>query len=419
MSESRRKVVVTAVGMVTPCGLDTGSTWRNLTEGRSGIGPIEGFDASAFPSRIAGECTGFDPERYIERKRLREMARFIHLAIAASSEAFERAGWEPSEEEKDRTGVFLGVGMCGLDVLEKTARTLFDKGPRRVSPYFIPSVISNLAPGQISMRWGLRGPNYTTTSACASGSHAIGEAMRWIQRGDLDVALAGGAEAAVTPLGVGGFTAMRALSKRNDEPERASRPFDRGRDGFVIAEGAAVLLLESEEHARARGAEILAEVAGYGSTSDAYHLTQPAPEGRGAQQAMRLALRDAGVDPRDVDYVNAHATSTPAGDEQEALAIKAVFGQHATDGGLWVSATKSMTGHLLGAAGGLEAAITVLALQHGVVPPTINLEEPDPECEGLELVPAAARERKLRHAISNSFGFGGTNVTLVLRAADL
>ncbi len=416
MSEPRRKVVVTAVGMVTPCGLDTESTWRNLLEGRSGIGPIEGFDASAYPSRIAGECRGFDPERYIERKRLREMARFIHLAIAAASEVMERSGWEPSEEEKDRSGVFLGVGMCGLDVLEKTARTLFDKGPRRVSPYFIPAVISNLAPGQISMRWGLRGPNYTTTSACASGSHAIGEAMRWIQRGDLDVALAGGAEAAVTPLGVGGFTAMRALSKRNDEPERASRPFDRARDGFVIAEGAAILLLESEEHARARGAEILAEVAGYGSTSDAYHLTQPAPEGRGAQRAMRMALQDAGLAPEQVDYVNAHATSTPAGDEQEALAIKAVFGEHATSGKLWVSATKSMTGHLLGAAGGLEAAITVLAIRDGLVPPTINLEAPDPECAGLELVPGAARERSVRAALSNSFGFGGTNVTLAFRA---
>ncbi len=417
MSDPDRKVVVTAVGMVTPCGLDTESTWRSLIEGRSGIGAIEGFDASAYPSRIAGECTGFDPERYIERKRLREMARFIHLAIAAASEVMERSGWEPTEEEKERSGVFLGVGMCGLDILEKTARTLFDKGPRRVSPYFIPAVISNLAPGQISMRWGLRGPNYTTTSACASGSHAIGEAMRWIQRGDLDVALAGGAEAAVSPLGVGGFTAMRALSKRNDEPERASRPFDRGRDGFVIAEGAAILLLESEEHARARGAEILAEVAGYGSTSDAHHLTQPAPEGRGAQRAMRLALRDAGIDARDVDYVNAHATSTPAGDEQEALAIKAVFGAHATEGTLWVSATKSMTGHLLGAAGGLEAAITVLALHRGVVPPTLNLEEPDPECEGLELLPGEARERAIRHALSNSFGFGGTNVTLAFRAA--
>jgi 3-oxoacyl-[acyl-carrier-protein] synthase II len=303
--------------------------------------------------------------------------------------------------------------MCAMEVIEKNAKALFDKGPRRVSPYFIPSAIANLAPGQVSMRFDLKGPSYTTTSACSSGAHAIGEAFKWIQRGDCDAALAGGAEAAVTPLGVGGFTALRALSVRNDEPEKASRPFDKGRDGFVIAEGAGVMMLEERDAALARGANVIAEIVGYGATADAYHLTQPAPDGEGAQRAMRHALADAKVDRERVDYINAHGTSTPTGDMQELSAINHVFGDHARNG-LWVSSTKSMHGHLLGGAGGLEAVLTALSIRDGVAPPTINLDDPDDGCAGLELVPLEARERDITVALSNSFGFGGTNVTLAL-----
>ncbi len=408
-----RRVVITGVGAVSPCGLDTATTWKNVTAGKSGIAPIENFDATEYASRIAGECRGFDPEQFIERKRIREMDRFIHLAIAASHHAIEGGGFEPSDAEKERVGTFIGVGMCGLDGLEKQARVLIQKGPRRMSPYFIPSVIANLAPGQVSMRWGFKGPSLTTTSACSSGAHAIGEAFEWIKRGGMDAAIAGGAEAAVSPLGVGGFTAMRALSTRNDEPEKASRPFDKGRDGFVIAEGAAVVVLEEREAAIRRGAHIVCEVLGYGATADAYHLTQPAPQGEGAQRAMRQALASASIDATDVDYINAHGTSTPPGDVQEIEAIKAVFGAHAGSG-LWVSSTKSMTGHLLGAAGGLEAALTALTIENGLVPPTINLDDPDPSCGGVDLVPHEARERDVKVGMSNSFGFGGTNVTLVL-----
>jgi 3-oxoacyl-[acyl-carrier-protein] synthase II len=407
-----RRVVITAVGAVSPCGADTESTWDAIVAGRSGIAPITRFDASEFPSKIAGECTGFDPEQYIERKRLREGDRFVHLAIGASQLAIEASGYEPTDEQKLRTGTFIGVGMCGLEVLEKTAKTLFERGPRKITPYFIPATIANLAPGQVSMRWGFKGPNYTTTSACSSGAHAIGEAFRWIQRGDMDAAVAGGAEAAITGLGVGGFTSMRALSTRNDEPKKASRPFDKGRNGFVIAEGAGVMMLEEREAALARGAPIVAEVLGYGATSDAYHLTQPAPDGEGAQRAMRLSLDDARVNGDQIGYVNAHATSTPSGDMQEVHALRSVFGPHA-NGGLWVSSTKSMTGHLLGAAGGIEALFTALSVRDDVVPPTINLDEPDPQCAGMDLVPNEARKRTLNYAMSNSFGFGGTNVALV------
>lgn len=407
-----RRVVVTGAGAVSPCGLDTDTAWRSVLEGRSGIARIEGFDASGFASQIAGECRGFDPEKYIDKRRLREMARFIHLAVAASQQAIDAAGFEPDDELKERTGTFIGVGMCGLELIEAQCKVLFDKGPRRMSPYFIPAVIQNLAPGQVSMRWGLKGPSYTTTSACSSGAHAIGEAFRWIQRGDIDAAIVGGAEAAVTPLGVGGFSAMRALSTRNDEPEKASRPFDKGRDGFVIAEGAGILVLEERERAVKRGAPIVCEVLGYGATADAHHLTQPAPEGEGAQRAMRQALADAKVDPTDVRYINAHGTSTAQGDIMELKAIRAVFGAHASDG-LWVSSTKSMHGHLLGAAGGLESVLTALVVRDGRVPPTINLDDPDPECEGIDLVPHTAREGQIRVALNNSFGFGGTNVTLV------
>lgn len=409
-----RRVVITGLGAISPCGTDVASTWQNISAGKSGIAKIGLFDAGEYASQIAGECTGFDAEQYIEKKRLREMSRFIHIGIGASQQCVDDSGLEPTDEQKERIGTFIGVGMCGLEYLENTARTLFDKGPRRISPYFIPGVIANLAPGQVSMRFGYKGPNYTTTSACASGGHAIGEAFEWIRRGRLDAAIAGGTEAAVTPLGVGGFCSMRALSKRNDEPEKASRPFDQGRDGFVIAEGAGIMMLEELEYAKARGAKIYGEVVGYGATSDAFHLTQPAPDGEGAQRAMRMALDSASMNADQVDYVNAHGTSTPTGDGQELTAIRGVFGDHATNG-LWISSTKSMTGHLLGAAGGLEAVLSTLALHHGVVPPTINLDDPDPACEGLDLVPHESRARDIKVALSNSFGFGGTNVTLALR----
>jgi 3-oxoacyl-[acyl-carrier-protein] synthase II len=413
-----RRVVVTGLGAVSPCGADVASTWKALLEGRSGIGVITRFDASQYPCRIAGECRDFVVEKYFERKRIREGDRFIHLAMAASVQAIEDSGFLDvlREEEKERVGTFLGVGLNGLELIERMKETLMEKGPRKLSPYFIPAAISNLAPGQVSMRYGFKGPNFTTTSACASGAHAVGEAFHWIQRGDIDIAVCGGAESTITGLGIGGFTAMRALSERNDEPTKASRPFDRDRDGFVMSEGAGVLILEERERAIQRGAKIYCEMLGYGATSDAYHLTQPAPEGEGAQRAMKMALRDGKIDLERVDYVNAHATGTPTGDKQELQAIKRVFGERAlgrkNPSGIWVSATKSMTGHLLGAAGGIEAVISVLALHDGVVPPTINLDHPDEEAEGMELVPYQARERKLDVVLSNSFGFGGTNVTL-------
>jgi 3-oxoacyl-[acyl-carrier-protein] synthase II len=388
-----------------------------VTQGQSGIGPITRFDASQFSARFAGECRTFEPEKYIEKKRMKEGDRFIHLALGAAAQAVGEAGiGELSEEDKELTGTFMGVGLCGLEVIERVKETLMEKGPRKITPYFIPSTISNLAPGQISMRYGFKGPNYTTTSACSSGAHAIGEAFRWIQRGDIDIAVAGGTEATITGLGVGGFTAMRALSERNDEPQRASRPFDKGRDGFVMSEGAGILVLEERERALKRGAKIYCEIVGYGATSDAYHLTQPAPGGEGAQRAMKMAFRDGKIDPERVGYVNAHATSTPIGDKQELQALKAIFGARAlSEGksdGLWISATKSMTGHLLGAAGGLEAVFSVKTLETGIVPPTINLEDRDDEALGMELVAHKAKERALDIVISNAFGFGGTNVTL-------
>ncbi len=412
---------------MSPCGLSAGETWQNIAAGRSGVRRITSFDIDDFPSQIAGDVPGFEAEKWIERRRLKEGDRFIHMAIAASVMAMEDAGLKPSttpsssgevtltEEELTRTGTLIGVGMCGLGYIERMAAVLTTKGPRRISPFFIPATITNLAPGQVAMRFGLKGPSYTTTSACCSGAHAIGEAFRWIQRGDIDTAVAGGAEAAITGLGVGGFTAMRALSTRNDAPEEASRPFDKDRDGFVIAEGAGIIILEEYEKARRRGANILAEVVGYGASTDAYHLTQPAPHGEGAQRAMSEALRDAQVAPDEVDYINAHATSTGLGDIAEVEAISAVFGEHAASKKLWVSSTKSMTGHLLGAAGGLEACLAVQALGEDVVPPTINLDNVDPSCSGLELVPHEARERKLRCVASNSFGFGGANTCLIFK----
>jgi len=409
-----RRVVITGVGTVSPCGVDTATTWENIRAGRSGIARIEAFDPTEFGSQIAGECTDFDPLQYMPKRRLREAARFIHLAIAASTQAIQDAHFEPTDEQKERVGTFIGVGFCGLEVFEETCKTLLEKGPRRVSPYFIPAVISNLAPGQVSIQYGFKGPSYTHTSACASGAHAIGDAFRWIQRGEIDTAIAGGAEGAVTPVGVAAFSSMRALSRRNDDPEAGSRPFDTDRDGFVIAEGAGICVLEERDAAMARGATILAEIVGYGASSDAYHMVQPAPEAEGARRAMKLALTDAKMNPDNVDYVNAHGTSTPVGDAEELKAIRAIFGAHATDG-LAVSSTKSMTGHLLGAAGGLEPVLCCLSIRDGLMPPTINLGTPDDAAAGMNLVPNEAQERKLNAVMNNSFGFGGTNCTLVLK----
>jgi 3-oxoacyl-[acyl-carrier-protein] synthase II len=397
------------------------STWENVVQGKSGIARIAGFDPEDFASQIAGECRDFDPLTVVEKKRLRESARFIQIGLGASAEAVAQAGIGGFPEEvRDRIGTFIGVGFCGIEYFEDTCRTLFEKGPRRITPYFIPATISNLAPGQVSMAYGFRGPSYTNTSACSSGAHAIGEAFKWIARGGIDAAVAGGTEAAVTPIGVGGFAAMRALSKRNVDPAAASRPFDKGRDGFVIGEGAGVVILEELEFAKKRGANILCEIVGYGASADAYHLTQPAPEGEGGQRAMRMALGDAGLAPDQITYVNAHGTSTPTGDMLELGAIRSVFGAHATRGGdagsgLSISSTKSMTGHLLGAAGGLEAVFSVLAIRDNVIPPTINLDDPEEGTEGLDLVPKVARERPVDAVLSNSFGFGGTNASLVFR----
>lgn len=412
MSGSPRRVVVTGVGAVSPCGIDTDSTWAAITSGQSGIARITHFDPTEYASQIAGEVKNFDPEVGMEKKKLKEADRFIHFAMAATKYAVEQSGLSPqTEEEKERVGTFIGVGMCGLQTIENVSKVLNEKGPRKVTPYFIPATIANLAPGQVSMKYGYKGPNYTTTSACSSGAHAIGEAMQWILRGHLDAAVAGGAEACITTLGVGGFCAMRALSQSNEHPTKASRPFDKDRDGFVIAEGAGIVVLEEYEHAKKRGANIIAELIGYGATSDAYHLTQPAPEGEGAQRAMKMAIADARISLDRVDYVNAHGTSTGVGDINEIKALKAVFGERAANH-LWVSSTKSMTGHLLGAAGGLEAVFSVLSIRDSIVPPTINLDAIEPECVGVDLVPHEARQRKLDVVLSNSFGFGGTNVTL-------
>jgi 3-oxoacyl-[acyl-carrier-protein] synthase II len=410
MSTPLRRVAVTGAGCISPVGLDAETTFSNLVESRSGIAAIRGFDASTFASRIAGECPEFDAGRYVEKRRLKEGDRFIHLALAASAQAVASAGFEPSERERIRVATIIGVGLFGIGLLERTHLTLLEKGPGKISPYFMPGMLANLAAGQVSMRFGFQGPSYTTTSACASGAHAIADAARLIRTGEVDAAIAGGAEAAVTPLGVGGFTALRALSTRNDAPEAASRPFDRDRDGFVIGEGAGVLMLEEFESARRRGAPILCEVLGTGSTCDAHHLTQPAPDGAGAERAMRLALESAGIDRSRVGYVNAHGTSTGYGDREEARAIARVVGE-----GCLVSSTKSMTGHLLGAAGGVEAVVCALALRDSIVPPTKNLDFLDPELAdlGLDFVPHTARSQRIEVAMSNSFGFGGTNATLV------
>jgi 3-oxoacyl-[acyl-carrier-protein] synthase II len=410
-------VVITGVGAVSPCGLTASASWQAVKAGTSGIAKVALFDTTGYPVVIAGECTGFNPEKHIAKRDLRSMDRFIHLAVAAGDEVMADSGLSADDPLRERTGTLIGTGIGGLGYIENMSKVLAEKGPNRITPYFIPASIGNLAPGQVSMRHGLKGVSYTTTSACSSGAHAIGEAFRTIARGEIDACVAGGTEAAVTPLGLAGFAAMRALSKRNDAPEKASRPWDVQRDGFVIAEGAGLLFLEEREHAMARGASIYAEIVGYGASADAYHLTQPAPEGEGAQRAMRAALANAGLTPEQIDYVNAHGTSTPVGDVLELAAIRGVFGEHALSQkqarGLWVSSTKSMTGHLLGAAGGLEAVFSALALHEGVAPPTINLDEPEPEAQGIDLVPHEARSRDLRYVLSNSFGFGGTNASLI------
>lgn len=408
-----RRVVVTGMGVVSPCGRDVQTTWDALIAGRSGVAPITRFDASDYPVRIAAEVKDFDPTAYIEKKKVRECDIFIQFAIAAADEALKASGFEPTEEQRERVGTIVGVGLGGLPVIEQMVRTLVEKGPKKVSPYFIPASISNLAPGQLSMRYGFKGSSFTATSACASGGHAIGEACRAIRLGELDACLAGGTEGTITGLCVAGFAQMRALSVRNDDPTRASRPWDQERDGFVIAEGSAMLMLEEFEAAKKRGAPILAEVIGYGSTADAYHMTSPAPEGEGAQRAMKLALKSAGLNPEDIGYVNAHATSTGVGDLNELLAIRAVFGAAAEK--LSISSTKSMTGHLLGAAGALESVISILALNQGVLPPTTNLDAPIPEAAGLDLVPNTPRERRVNAVLNNSFGFGGANTALIFR----
>jgi 3-oxoacyl-[acyl-carrier-protein] synthase II len=408
------RVVITGIGLVSPLAVGREETWRALLSGESGIGPITLFDASQFRARIAGEVKNWDPLQFVDKKKLKELDRFIQFAMGAAKLAIADAALVlATDEEKNEAGCFIGSGIGGLETLEEAKQTLLEKGPSRLSPYSIPGLIANLAAGQVSMAHGLRGPSYCNTSACSSGAHAIGEAAEWIRRGRAQVMVTGGAEATVTPVGIGSFAAMMALSKRNEEPTKASRPWDKGRDGFVCGEGAAVIVLESLTRAKKRGAKIYAEVTGYGASSDAYHLTQPAPNGEGAQRSMRMALKDAHINPEDVDYVNAHGTSTPVGDVEESRALEAVFGDHAKSKKLWVSSTKSMTGHLLGAAGALETAVCALAIRDSKVPPTINLDDPDPACT-LDYVPHEARDRKLRHVVNNSFGFGGTNCSLVL-----
>ena len=408
---SGRRVVVTGLGLICGVGNSRDEVWKALLAGKSGVARITGFDASNFACQIAAEVKNFDPLKYIEKKEVKKMARFIHFALAAADEAIQMSGLKITPENDERVGVHIGSGIGGFDIIEREHSALIEGGPRRISPFFIPSAIINLAAGQVSMRHGAKGPNEATATACTTSAHSIGDSFRIIQHNDADVMIAGGAEAAITPMGVGGFAAMRALSTRNDEPEKASRPWDQGRDGFVIGEGSGIMILEELEHAKKRGAPIIAEIAGYGMSGDAYHITQPAPEHEGGFRVMRNAVRDAGVSPNVVGYVNAHGTSTPIGDTLEAHAIRNFFGDHK----LAVSSTKSMTGHLLGGAGGLEAGITVLALRDQMLPPTINLENPDPDTAGMDLVPNQARKADIEYAMSNSFGFGGTNGALLFR----
>jgi 3-oxoacyl-[acyl-carrier-protein] synthase II len=399
--------------MLTSVGIGTEPVWQAIRSGQSGIGPITAFDATGFSCRIAGEVKGFDPANYIEKKEIKKMGRFIHLAIAASDFALHSSGFKvPAGDEAERTGVYIGSGIGGFEVIEREHKNLLEKGPGRISPFFIPATIINLASGCVSIRTGAKGPNSATATACTSGAHAIGDSFRLIQRGDADVMICGGTEAAITPMSIGGFAAMRALSHRNDEPERASRPWDRDRDGFVAGEGSGILILEEYQHAMQRGAPMLAEMLGYGMSGDAYHITSPSEDGDGGFRVMRNALKDASLQPHQIDYVNAHGTSTPVGDRIETTALKRLFGEHAHK--VAISSTKSMTGHLLGGAGGLEAGITIMAIRDQVAPPTINYECPDPDCD-LDYVPNHARPMKIDYALSNSFGFGGTNGCLIFK----
>ena len=407
-----KRVVVTGVGLVSALGIGTEETWQAVLKGQPGIAPITRFDTTQFACKIAGEVKGFDPLQFIEKKEIKKMGLFIQYVLPASDFALQQAGLKVTPEIAERTGVFIGSGIGGFDVIEREHSALLAGGPRRISPFFIPATIVNLASGRVSIRHGAKGPNSATCTACSSGAHAVGDSFKLISRCEADVMICGGAEAAITPMSVGGFASMRALSTRNDEPARASRPFDKTRDGFIIGEGAGILVLEDLEFARKRGARILAEVVGYGMSGDAFHITQPSEDGDGAYRVMRNTLADAKVRPEQVEYINAHGTSTPFNDRLETLAIKRLFGEHAKK--LAVSSTKSMTGHLLGGAGGLEAGFAVLALRDQIIPPTINYETPDPECD-LDYVPNQARPSHLEYVLSNSFGFGGTNASLLFK----
>jgi 3-oxoacyl-[acyl-carrier-protein] synthase II len=408
----KRRVVVTGLGIISPLGIGVKENWQAVCEGRSGIGPITRFDTTEYETKIAGEVKNFDPTSFIDKKEARKMDVFIHYALASGIMAMEDSHLKIDQNNAERVGVLVGAGLGGLTTIEKYHSILLKEGPKKISPFFIPMLIVNLAPGQISIFLGAKGPNSSVVSACATGNHSIGEAFKIIQRGDADAMIAGGAESTITPLAVGGFNAMKALSTRNEEPEKASRPFEKNRDGFVIAEGAGILILEELNHALMRNSNIYAEIIGYGCNADAYHIAAPSPNGEGAARCMEIALNDAGIHYDEVDYINAHGTSTPLNDLSETMAMKTVFKEHIKK--LMVSSTKSMTGHLLGAAGGVEAVFTILAMREGIVPPTINYEEPDPECD-LDYVPNVARKAKVRVAMSNCFGFGGTNATLVFK----
>jgi 3-oxoacyl-[acyl-carrier-protein] synthase II len=409
---NKRRVVITGLSMITPLGIGVKVSWESLIAGRSGIKRITQFDSSNFPTKIAGEVQDFNPEDYIEYKEIKKMDRFIHFAIAATKMAIDDSGLRITDSNAEKVGVIVGSGIGGLRAIEHYHSVLLEKGPRRITPFFIPMLVINLASGQISIRFGAKGPNSAVATACATGSHSIGDAYEIIQRGDADAMIAGGTEAVITPLGIGGFNAMKALSTRNDEPEKASRPFDIDRDGFVMGEGAGIVILESLESALDRGAKIYAEIVGYGMTADAYHITSPVPNGEGAARCMKMTLKDGGADPSEIDYINAHGTSTKYGDEIESKAIKTVFGEYAYK--VAISSTKSMTGHLLGAAGGVEAVIVILSIYNGIIPPTINLDKPDPECD-LDYVPYKSRKMAVNYALTNSFGFGGTNACLLFK----
>lgn len=408
----QRRVVVTGIGLVTPTGLTVSENWDNLSNGRSGIGNISMFDTTDFSVKIAGEIKNFDPHNIVDKKDVKKMDRFIPLALESTRQAIEDSGldFETNELLRARTGALVGVGLGGLPIIEDQVKIYLEKGPKRISPFFIPAVISNMASGQITIKYGLRGPNFCVTSACSSGAHAIGESVRYIRDGLCDVMISGGAESTVTPLAVAGFASMKALSTRNENPELASRPWDKDRDGFVLSEASGVLVLEDYEHASRRGAKIYGEVTGYGASSDAYHMTNPAPQGEGAALSMKLALKDSGLNADQIGYINAHGTSTPVGDGIESNAVKTVFGDHAKK--VWISSTKSMTGHALGAAGAIESIFCLLTLKHQVAPPTINLENPSDDCD-LDYVPLVARDGKFKHVLNNSFGFGGTNASVI------